>query len=103
MEKELKELLKELKKLRKVVTDKDMEKAKENFSKQMEEAIKTPCEISIKKENSGLANMKVEGKRLAILVTLAGAEKGILKQLHCTEDEFDFIKNFVGSREYDNE
>ena len=103
MEKELREMLKELKKLRKVITDKDIEEAKENFDKLMSEALNTPCEISIKKEDSGLANMKIEGKRLAILVTLAGAEKGILQQLKCTDDEFEFIKGFVGSKEYDNE
>ena len=104
MDKELKEMLNHLKDMLEIATSKDFEKAKEKFSEIMDEALKQPCKITIEKNKKGEAKMGVEGQRLALLISLAGAEQGILKQLHCTNDEFDFIKQFVGTREAgDNE
>ena len=99
MEKDIKEMLRDLKEMLEIVTDKDMGKAKDKFSNMLSEAIKQPCKITIEKDKRGQANVGVEGNRLALLVTLAGAEQGILKQLHCDKNEFDFLKEFIGSKE----
>jgi len=104
MDKELKEMLNNLKEMLEIATSNDFDKAKEKFSEIMGEALKQPCKITVEKNKKGEAKMGVEGQRLALLVTLAGAEKGILKQLKCNNDEFEFIKQFVGTREAgDNE
>lgn len=101
MEKEFKEMLKNLKEMLEMVTNEDTEKNKEKFSNMISEAIKQPCKITIEKDKRGQAELGVEGNRLALLITLAGAEQGILKQLSCEQKEFDFIKGFVGSKEVD--
>lgn len=101
MEKELKEMLNNLKEMLEIATSKDFDKAKEKFSEIMDEGIKQPCKITIEKNKKGECKMGIEGNRLALLITLAGAEQGILKQLSCEQKEFDFIKNFVGSKEVD--
>ena len=104
MDKELKEMLNHLKEMLEIATSDNFDKAKEKFSEIMDEALKQPCKIKIEKDKKGKAKMGVEGQRLALLVTLAGAEQGILKQLKCDNDEFEFIKQFVGTREAgDNE
>ena len=101
MEKEFKEMLKNLKEMLEMVINEDTEKNKEKFSNMISEAIKQPCKITIEKDKRGQAKLGVEGNRLALLITLAGAEQGILKQLSCEQKEFDFIKGFVGSKEVD--
>lgn len=100
--KDLKEMLKSMENILELLNNSDLGKAKEKFSNMLEEAINQPCKISINKSDNGKCEMGVEGQRLAILVTLAGAEKGILKQVHCSHEEFDFIKNFVGTKDADD-
>lgn len=100
-DKDLKEMLKSMENILKLLNDSDLGKAKEKFSNMLEEAINEPAIISIEKDNGGKAETRVEGKRLAILVTLAGAEKSILRNIKASEEEFNFIKNFVGSAEVD--
>lgn len=99
MEKEFKEMLKNLKEMLEMVTNEDTEKNKEKFNNMMSEAIKQPCKITIEKDKRGQVKLGAEGNRVALLITLAGAEQGILKQLSCEQKEFDFIKGFVGSKE----
>ncbi len=101
MEKEFKEMLKNLKEMLEIVENSDIGKAKEKFSNMLEEAINQPCKITIEKGKKGECKLGVEGHRLSLLLTLAGAEQGILKQLSCEQKEFDFIKGFVGSKEVD--
>lgn len=101
MEKEFKEMLKNLKEMLEMVINEDTEKNKEKFNNMMSEAIKQPCKITIEKDKRGQVKVGVEGNRVALLITLAGAEQGILKQLSCEQKEFDFIKGFVGSKEVD--
>lgn len=101
MEKEFKEMLKNLKEMLEMVINEDTEKNKEKFNNMMSEAIKQPCKITIEKDKRGQVKLGAEGNRVALLITLAGAEQGILKQLSCEQKEFDFIKGFVGSKEVD--
>ena len=97
--KDVKEMLKDLKELIEIFEDSDFEKAKEKFEKQLKEALNEPCKITIEKGKKGDAKLGIEGRRLALLISLAGAEESILKQLKCSEDEFKFIKNLVGTRD----
>jgi len=63
--------------------------------KKINEALKEPCLIKIENTKQG-TRMNIEGGRLTLLLVLAGAEKGILKQLDCSEKEYIFIKEIVG-------
>lgn len=101
MEKDLKEMLNGLKDVLETMQKMDFGKGK--FKELMEKSVKEPCKITIEKNKKGECKMGVEGQRLALLITLAGAEQGILKQLSCNESEFEFIKNLVGTKEADNE
>ena len=94
-----KELLEKLDKLLEKMVDSISGKTGAMFK----EALSEPCKIHIDNDGKGTA-LAVEGHRLSLLITLAGAEKGILKQLNCSTEEFEFIKNVVGTREAgDNE
>ncbi|MBP5426697.1 MAG: hypothetical protein J6Y29_02195 [Clostridiales bacterium] len=97
-----KELLEKLKELTEKMVDK-MSKNLDELEGQMTEAIKEPCKIHI--DNNGTnTQLDVSGTRLNLLLTLAGAEKTILRDLHCSDSEFEFIKNFVRAGEdKDNE
>ncbi len=97
--KEIKEMLNDLKELIEMFEDSDIGKAKEKFEKMLKEAINEPCKITIEKGKNGEAKLGVEGRRLALLISLAGAKQGILKQLKCSDEEFEFISNFVGTRD----
>ena len=97
--KEIKEMLNNLKELLEIMEDSDIGKAKEKFEKMLKEAINEPCKITIEKGKKGDAKLGIEGRRLALLISLAGAKQGILKQLKCSDEEFEFISNFVGTRD----
>jgi len=99
MDKDIREMLNDLKEMLEIATSEDFKNAKDKFSKLMEEGLKQPCKITIEKYKDGKAKTGIEGNRLSLLITLAGAEKGILKQLSCSNEEFEFIKNFVGTEE----
>lgn len=55
--------------------------------------------ISIKKEKSGMTDIHIEGNGGAILLTLAGAERGILKKMDLSKEDFELIKEIVGVME----
>ena len=97
--KEIKEMLNNLKDLLEIIEDSDLGKAKKKFEKMLKEAINEPCKITIEKGKNGEAKLGVEGCRLSLLIALAGAKQGILKQLKCSDEEFEFISNFVGTRD----
>lgn len=96
-----KELREKLNKLLDTMIDKvadKMEKIESDFTKALEQ----PCKIHI--DNNGTrTDLDVEGGRLTLLLTLAGTEENILKQLNCTKEEFEFIKKIVATREANNE
>ena len=75
----------------------------EKIEELFETTIKDKCEISIKKDKNGNADTHVEGSGLNILFTLAGLEKGVLEELGCDENTFNFIKNLVGTKRVENE
>lgn len=91
-EKELDELLDDLKE---IITKASKIPTEEEINKKTNEALKEPCLIKIENTKQG-TRMNIEGGRLTLLLILAGAEKGILKQLDCSEEEFKFIKEIVG-------
>lgn len=99
MDKDIRETLKNLKEMLDIATSEDFNKIKDKFDKLMNEALKQPCKITIEKYKDGKARTGIEGNRLSLLIALAGAEKSILKQLNCDNEEFEFIKNFVGAEE----
>ena len=92
-------MLKELKKLRKVINDKDMEEAKHKFEKRLEESLNEPCKISIEKDKSGQARCMVEGDRLALLITFIALEQNVITKLHSSREEIEFLEHFIGSEE----
>ena len=102
MDKEIKEMLKNIKEMLEIVEESDLDKTKEKFEKMLNEALNQPCEIAIKKDKDGGAKTKVEGCRLSLLITLAGLEKTLCKQLHCSDGEFELIKNLVGTKDADD-
>ena len=71
----------------------------DNMAETFIEATKDPCEISIRTDNKGGAEINVEGHKLSLLIALAGLEKSVLQQLNCDKDTFELIKNIVGTRE----
>lgn len=100
--KDLKEMLKNMENIAKLLQNSNLGKAREKFDNMLEEALNQPCKISIEKGENGEAKMGVEGNRLSLIIALAGAEQGILKQLKCSDEEFEFIKNFVSTKEADD-
>ena len=92
MDKDLKNKLEQL-------LDKMFEKLSNSINEakgRMEDAIQEPCEIKITNDGKGTA-IAIEGCRLGILLTLAGAENRLLEQLGCSETEFEMYKKVVGS------
>ena len=100
MDKELKEKMDKLFDKLLDSLDINLDKIKDIGTK-CKEAINTPCKIHIDNDGKG-TRLAVEGGRLSLLITLAGAEKGILKKLNCSTEEFEFIKNMVGTEEANN-
>ena len=68
----------------------------------LEEAIHQPCKIHVDNDGTG-TKLDVEGCRLTLLLTLVGTEKNMLKQLNCSNEEFELLKNLVGTQENTNE
>ena len=92
MDKEIKEKINQ-------ILDTILDGAKDRTDIIIDRAIQDPCEISIQKGENGEATIRVDGSRLALLIALAGAEKSILNQLDCDNDEFDFLKERISTRE----
>ena len=90
MDKEIKDILKDIKE---TLSNSIVGKLDNLFN----EGLKQPCEISIKKDSKGVAKTQISGSRIAILITLAGLENGILKELNCDDGEFNFIKKSIGA------
>lgn len=95
MNKELKNLSKDLKELNKKLA----EIATEKLSKDLEEALKEEVIISFKKGKNDKAETTIEGSTLAILIGLAGLEKTILEHLKVPKEFYDLIKTAIGTKE----
>ncbi len=96
---ELKNMIKSLEGIIKLIDQDTMDKSKEKFKNTVSKALNDYCKITIEKDEDGQTRLGVEGNRLSLLIALAGAEQGILHQLNCDEDEFEFIKSFIGTEE----
>lgn len=92
--KKIKELMEEL--VKEIIGEENIEGACRTM---FEEALKEECEISIKKDKEGRANTHISGSGLAILITLAGLEKGILEKLGCEDSMYEIVKRAVGTKE----
>lgn len=100
MEKELKELLKDFSEL----LDKIGGDTKSSLSNDIDKAFREKASISITKDEEGKSEMHTKGTTLAILITLAGLEKGLLEQLDVPNTLWEIIKCKVGARKAnDNE
>lgn len=102
MDNEIKEMLKDLLKDLEEKLDKIGEEF--NLKDKISEAHKEKAVISIEKQEDGTAITRVEGSNLAILITLAGLEKAVLKKLNPPKGLYEMIKHSVGVKEAgDNE
>lgn len=99
MIKDLKEITKMLEELEKIVAKNDL---KNIVEKRLNEALNEPVSISVKKNKNGKAEVKMDGERLAVLITLAGLEQTILRNTDTPVEIWEFIKERVGSMEVDN-
>ena len=73
------------------------------FISMLDVADKQKCEISVKSDTKGYKHIKAEGNNMALLVTLAGLEKQILKNTETNEEEFNLIKEYIDTAEAPNE
>lgn len=77
---------------------------KHDLQKLINEALKEEATISIKKFKDGTAKTNIKGRRLSVLITLAGLEKTILEDLKPPKGLWEKIKNVIGVKEAnDNE
>lgn len=110
MDKELKDLLKELNELIGNLAnsdnlnselDKAMKKMSDRIEKDINNAFKEECTISIEKKKNGESISRIEGKPITILITLAGLEKGIMEKLNPPKELWNMIKEKVGVKVVD--
>ena len=103
MEKELKEMLKELENGLGDLLNGNTEVINTKIQNKLNEALKDETTISIKKHKDGSAEICTKGNTIAILITLAGLEKAVLKNLKTPDTVWETIKEVVGTRENNNE
>ena len=101
--KEIKEMIKGMKEVLELLNSDNFKEKKDKFEKMLNEALDEPCKITIEKGKDGACRCGIEGRRLSLLIALAGAKKDLLKQLHCSDEEFEFISKLVGTRQADEE
>lgn len=96
--KDLEKILKDLKSMAKTL-EKANEKSEKEFLKNLEESLKLPCKIHLDKDETGEAKIEVVGNTKALLISLAGLEEAILKQLDVLTGMFEMVKGYVGTKE----
>ena len=99
MDKETKKMLEDLKGVLDTLLTGDKGKMAEKINERLLEANKQPVIISIEKDKHGKATTKVEGERLAILLTRAGLENALLKKLNVPTQVWEMLKQVVDSEE----
>lgn len=106
MDKEFKDMIKELKKLCEIgeeILDGD-KSSKVNFiGSKLKEAYKRPAKISIDKKSGGEATCHIEGDALAILVALAGLKKFVLEKTDTSTELYELIEKCFGVKEVDQD
>lgn len=101
MDNELKEMLKDL---LNNLGEKIDQMGDFNIGDEISKGFKQPAKLSIEKFEDGKSILNVEGTNLAILITLAGLEKAVLKKLNQPRGLWDLIKHSVETMEAgDNE
>ncbi len=70
-----------------------------SLDKMINEAFKEKASISIEKFEDGSANTSIKGRRLPILVTLAGLENFLLKELDPPKGLWEQVQNKIGTKE----
>ena len=99
MDNELKDMIKELKRLCEIGEDllDDGKSSKVKFiAKSIKKAYNEPAKISVKKDETVQATCHIEGKALPLLITLAGIEKAILNKTHVPKELYEIIKSSLG-------
>lgn len=99
MNKELKEILKDLHGVLDELLRGDKEALKNRVDKIFTEAMEEKASIEITKHEDGRAETKIEGNALVVLMTLAGLEKTILNEYNVPSEVWEIIKDAVGSKE----
>lgn len=94
--KELNKVIEELEKLLKKMENKT---TKTSLVEVIEQNMNRPASIHIDKNENGECSAKLEGTRIAILITLAGLEKTILEQLDPPTALWETIKKHIGTME----
>lgn len=102
MDKESKEMLKELNEVLGDLLNDNITGVNSKIKDKIQEAFKEEATISIKKSKDGRAETHVEGSTLAILITLAGLEKTVLEKLNTPNAIWEMIKHTVGTEEANN-
>lgn len=99
-----KELIEMLKDLLNNLEEKIDQMGDFNIEDEISKGLKQPAKLSIEKFEDGKSIVNVEGTNLAILITLAGLEKAVLKKLNPPKNVWELIKHSVGTMEAgDNE
>lgn len=98
LQKELKDLLNEVKEL----VDKTTDKMADTFYKDVEEALKGDCSLSIETKD-GRTKTSIEGTGLSILINLASLEKSVMKKLDVPVGLWEMVKELIDTKEADNE
>ena len=96
---ELSKALKELNEIIKDITNEDESETKGEFKKALNKAFKEKASISVEKLENGKSKILINGSALAILIILAGLEKGILERIKIPTTLWKAIKDTVGTRE----
>ena len=102
MDKDLKELLNNLKELRETIEkigNSEFKDIKGKLINRLENSLNEPCKISVEKDKTGKAKITLDGERLALLITFIGLKNQVQKQLKCGKEELEFLENFIGSEE----
>lgn len=102
MDKESKEMLKELNEVLGDLLNDNITGVNSKIKDKIQEAFKEEATISIKKSKDGRAETHVEGSTLAILITLAGLEKTVLEKLNTPNAIWEMIKHTIGTEEANN-
>ena len=99
MDKELSKMMEDLKETLNLMT----KFMGSDIQKEIDKSFNEEATISIKKHKDGSADVNVGGKTLAVLITLAGLERGILKKLEVPDEIWEMIKDITGCKEGSNE
>lgn len=99
MDKEVKEMLKELNELLGDLLEGNEDKLSDRIQENISKAYKEKAKISIEKNEDGTAVTHIEGSNTAILIALAGLEKTIMEKLNVPKGFYELVKKCIGTEE----